>query len=151
MLGLEVLSDLKMQSLHFAICTLCFGSPDFCARTGHENWHRKIPCIFHSQRSSEVLPSVNWGITSLMSNRICRAYIFSIQRQLLSRHRQSRISDHSHQIRGQYPSHVITFDQSEASVQVMWYRLTNKRPLLENSEGISCKGKSPFKFLLRPH
>ena len=41
----------------------------------------------------------------------------------------SRSCDHSRPIRDQYQGHVITLDQSETSIQVMWSLSTNQRPV----------------------
>ena len=41
----------------------------------------------------------------------------------------SRSRDHSPPIRGQYPGYVITHDQSEASIQGTWSLSTNQRPV----------------------
>ena len=50
------------------------------------------------------------------------------QRTLAANQRQvSKSRDHSRPIRGQYPGHVITLDQSEASIQVAWSLSTNQR------------------------
>ena len=54
--------------------------------------------------------------------------------------RKAGSCDHSQPIRGQYPGHVITLHQSEASIQVMWSLSTNQRPVSR-----SCDHSRPIR------
>ena len=62
-------------------------------------------------------------------------------------------------MRGQYPDHVITLDQWEASIQVTWSLWTNERPVSRSRDhsgpmrgGYSCHGPglSPLLFFHCP-
>ena len=100
------------------------------------NWHwaTKTPVIGYGkqrlgQDTETPLNSAEAEVSLLLSEIYCQYQT-----------RKAGSCDHSRPIRGQYPGHVITLSQSEASIQVMWSVSTNQRPVSR-----SCDHSRPIR------